>query len=252
MVLYEIEEILKEQTNKLGHKYILVKWKNFPPSYNSWIQKQEVGEVSASVAVEETEDDEPSNFISDSDVLSNVLSRRSMTAYNFQDVIIENYFFPSLDIQARNYLLVWNYKARLYVILIYQQKVSLADGVDAIKSNKSAQNLIRRYIGRKFSICTVGDQQSGEDFCGTSAVLICLEFLRMMKQGKISERLLLPTGLKGLLSRKLHRQPTVKLNSQSRIQEIVKSLVCQYCNQNFRSKGAKRLKMHEARCPKNH
>jgi len=104
--------------------------------------------VSASVLVQEAEDDdEPSNFISDSDVLSNVLSRRSMTAYNFQDVIIENYFFQSLDIQAHNYLLVWNYKAHLYVILIYQQKVWLADGVDAIKSNNRRRILLDVILG---------------------------------------------------------------------------------------------------------
>jgi len=80
MVLYVIEKILEEKVNLLGHRYVLVKWKNFPSSYNSWIQHQEVGEVAESAPVEEAEDDEPSNFVSDSDVLSNVLSRRSMVA----------------------------------------------------------------------------------------------------------------------------------------------------------------------------
>ena len=166
-------------------------------------------------------------------------------------MIIENYFFQALDIKTQNYLLVWNYKAHLYVILIFQQKEWLADGVDAIRSNRSAQNLIKRYIAKRSTICTVEDQQTGDDFCGTSAVLICLEFLRMLKQGKVSQRLLLPTCLKGLLSRKLDKQPIAKLNSQSRIQDNIKSWVCQYCGQNFESKGAKRLKMHGARCPKN-
>jgi len=129
MISYEIEEVLEEKTNILDHKYVLVKWKGFPSSYNSWIQKQEVGEVSvADEKNDQDDDDESSNFISDSDLLSNVLSRRSMIAYNYPDVIIENYFFQSLDIQSNNYLLVWNYKEHLYVILVFQQEIWLADG----------------------------------------------------------------------------------------------------------------------------
>ena len=73
----------------------------------------------------------------------------------------------------------------------------------------------------------------------------------MMKRGNISEKLLLPARLKELLTRKLHKNPTINLNPQSRIQNVVKSLVCQHCGQNFRNKEARRLKMHEVRCPKN-
>jgi len=149
----------------------------------------------------------------------------------------------------QNYILVWKYDEHLYVILVFNQRVWLADGVDAIKRNRSAQSLIRRYIGKQFTMCTVGGQQTGADYCGSSAVLICLEFLRMMKTGVISERLILPVGLKRSLVKKLHPHKTTKLGAQSAIKKVTQILVCKYCAQSFKNKGARRLKMHEAKCP---
>jgi len=42
------------------------------------------------------EGEELSNYISDSDVLANVLSRRSMVAYNYPTVVIVKYFFSKI------------------------------------------------------------------------------------------------------------------------------------------------------------
>jgi len=108
MVIYIVEEVLDEKMNLLGHTYTLVKWKNFSDGYNSWILKEELGEVDNEACEEPQLEDgeELSNFISDSDVLAQVLSRRQMVAYNYQDIIIENYFYQSLEISSKNYLLV--------------------------------------------------------------------------------------------------------------------------------------------------
>jgi len=72
MVIYEIEEVPEEKVNMLGHTYILVDWRGFPSSSNFWIHKQELREVAVTTPVEKVEDEEPSNFIGSSHVLSNV------------------------------------------------------------------------------------------------------------------------------------------------------------------------------------
>jgi len=243
MVIYIVEEILDEKRNLLGHDYILVKWKNFPSAYNSWIQKEEMAEIEndENDVPQLEEDEQPSNFISDSDVSANVLSRRSMVAY-YKDIIIENYLFQALDLESSNYLLVWNYQSHLYVILVFNKQVWVADGVNEIKRNKSTQRLIRKYISKEIKFCNVGEQQSGEDHCGSSAVLICLEFLRLVKHGSISETLIFPVELKKSLVKKLHPLETKKLGPQSNVQKAAQSLICSYCSQSFKTKGSRRLK----------
>jgi len=148
-----------------------------------------------------------------------------MVAYDYGNVVIENYFHQPLHLEDKNYLFVWNYRSHPYVILVFRQQVWLADGVDAIRRNRSAQSLIKRYISKDFRICVVGDQQLGEDHCRSSAVLICLDLLRMMKKGTVSEALIFPTNLKRQLARKLHPLKTTRLGAKSSIQSVRKDLI---------------------------
>jgi len=85
--------------------------------------------------------------------------------------------------------------------------VYLADGVDTCHLNSKARGLIRKYVNRKISLGSVGGQQSGDDHCGSSAVLIGLEYPRMMKNGEIQERILFPAGLKIKMIKKTPSQP---------------------------------------------
>jgi len=125
----------------------------------------------------------------------------------------------------------------------------MADGVDNCHINSKVRGLVRKHVGWKLSLGSIGAQQSGDDHCGSSAVLIAPEYLRMMKNGEISERIIFPTGLKAKLVRKLHPNKTIgRPCAQSSLRGNVASLVCQYCQASFRTKGGTRLKMHERRC----
>jgi len=248
---YVVEKVLGEDVNLLGDCYVRVKWEGYPESYNSWILKssimegqgdQEEGDSSECLV-------ERGNFISASDAVANVLAYRSLVAYNYPDVLIDSYYYQKLEVKTRNYILIWNFGDHLYVVAIFKGKVWLADGVDNCHINSKARGMIRRYVSRSLSLGSVGTQQSGDDHCGSSAVLIALEWLRMMKNGRIGERLLLPVGLKRKLVRKLHpRNPVGRAGEPSRIRGNVDGLVCQYCQASFRKKGGSRLKMHEAKC----
>jgi len=81
------------------------------------------------------------NHVSDSDVLAEILIRRSQCAYNYSPVIIENYYFQPLQLDVTNYLLVWAHRDHLYVIGVYNGIVAVADGVNDIKSNTKAKAL---------------------------------------------------------------------------------------------------------------
>jgi len=250
---YVIERIIEERVNMMGDLYARVKWQGYPDSYNSWILKSTLIDNSQEIEETDSQTDEDTidrtNFISASDAVANILSYRSVSAYSYPDVVIDNYYFQKLDIKNQNYLLVWNFADHLYVICCFKGQVFLADGVDTCHLNSKARGLIRKYVSRKISLGSVGGQQSGDDHCGSSAVLIGLEYLRMMKNGEIQERILFPAGLKIKMIKKLHPNPNTKRSCPvSTIRENVASLICQYCQASYRSKGGARLKQHEAKC----
>jgi len=250
MAAFVIEKIIKEDVNLLGDTYVRVKWEGFPDSYNSWILKSSLEENSDS-----TDDAQPEcpadrgNFISASDAIANVLAYRSLAAYNYPDVLIDSYYFQKLDVKRKNYLLVWNHDEHLYVICAFRGQVWLADGVDHCHINSRVRGLVRKHVSWKISLGSVGRQQSGDDHCGSSAVLIALEYLRMMGNGEVHERLLFPGGLKKKLVRKLHPNDPVKRSGEpSQVRLSVDGLVCRYCQASYKNKGSARLKMHERKC----
>jgi len=132
MSVYIIEKVQDERKNLLGESYILVKWQNYSPYYNTWVPRTELRPVeidddSASLCDSpgtpdiNTPNTSPdasasvdlfpsvpgvcvldakskggyrqtriTNHISDSDVLAEILIRRSQSAYNYSPVVIEN------------------------------------------------------------------------------------------------------------------------------------------------------------------
>jgi len=246
---YVVEKVLGEDVNLLGDCYVRVKWEGYPESYNSWILKSSIMEGDQDQGEEEECLVERGNFISASDAVANVPAYRSLVAYDYPDVLIDSYYYQRLEVKTKNFLLIWNYNDHLYVLAIFSGKVNLADGVDNCHINSKVRGMIRRLVSWSITLGSVGTQQSGDDHCGSSAVLIALEWLRMMKIGSMSERLLLPVGLKRKLVRKLHPHNSVgRAGEPSQIRRNVADLVCQHCQASFRKKGGSRLKMHEAKC----
>jgi len=159
---------------------------------------------------------------------------------------VDSYYYQRLEVKEKNYVLIWNYADHLYVLAVFKGQVWLAGGADNCHINSKARGLIRRLVSYKINLGSVGTQQSGDDHCGSSAVLIALEFLRMMKGGSVIDRILLPVGLKRKLVRKLHpHKPVGRAGGSSQIRQNVEQLVCQYCQASFRKKGSSQLKMHE-------
>jgi len=248
---YVVEEIVGEDVNLMGDEYVRVKWAGYPSSYNSWILKSSIlegGEIDEG-GVQQTGSVERGNYISASDAVANVPAYRSLVAYSFPDVVIDSYYYQRLDIKAKNYVLIWTYNDHLYVVAVFRGQVYLADGVDNCHLNSKARGLIRRLVSWKINLGSVGTQQSGDDHCGSSAVLIALEYLRMMGKGEVCERILLPVGLKQKLVRKLHPNKTIgRAGEPSQIRSNVEELVCRHCQASHRKKGSTILKMHESKC----
>jgi len=246
---YTVEKILGEDVNLLGDRYVRVKWAGYPDSYNSWILKSDIVDGETDESAQQSCSVERGNFISASDAVANVLAYRSLVAYSYPDVVIDSYYYQRLDIKTKNYVLIWNYSDHLYVVAVFKGQVYLADGVDNCHINSKVRGLIRKLVAWKISLGSVGIQQSGDDHCGSSAVLIALEYLRMMRSGEICERILFPVGLKHKLVRKLHpNKPASRAGEPSQIRLNVDELVCRYCGVSYRKKGSTRLKMHEAKC----
>jgi len=146
MSSYVIENIIEERVNLMGDVYVRVEWDGYPDIYNSWILKSS---LIGSSEIEEEENSQPestsidrTNFISDSDVVANVLSYRGVSAYSYADVVIDSYYYQKLEIKTQDYLLIWNFSDHLYVICCYKDQVHLADRVDTCHLNSKARGLI--------------------------------------------------------------------------------------------------------------
>ena len=84
----------------------------------------------------------------------------------------------------------------------------VADGVNDIKSNTKARVLLRRHICPRLKVVTVSSHQGGLDHCGSPAVMIGLEFLRLMKQGDLVRPLVFSRILHQKLIKKMHPLPS--------------------------------------------
>jgi len=64
----------------------------------------------------------------------------------------------------------------------------MADGGENCHINSKVRGLVVKNVNWKIALSSVGGQQLGDDNCVSSVVLIALEYLWIIENGEINER----------------------------------------------------------------
>lgn len=112
---FEIDKVIRTEVNKKNQTISYVQWKGYSPNYNCWTLIDDG--ISPEIEDDEVPQDEL-NFVSMDTILAGIRSRTSCPTYNYQPIIIENYYYQFLE-RAKDYLLILSYQSHAHVLLIY-------------------------------------------------------------------------------------------------------------------------------------
>lgn len=252
---FNISRIIKTTTNLLGQSYTLIQFTGYSASHNYYIPSEQLSGLPPTPP--QTPTPEPrgpflphlpnTNELFLDYVLAIILQNRKTPAYNFSNIELSNYFRQPLNLDT-NYLLVALYNNHYYILLVTNGNIYISDGVNYClrPRNGLVSQLKRDYPAFNIIKCKVNNCQQRVDHCGSSAVLIALEFLRMIKFNHIMTELILRPDLKNKYNKRFHPVKSKTVNKQRDIAQTQSKNRCTNCNAFFRR--STNLKKHHKFC----
>lgn len=267
---YEVERILAHMTTIFGH-YYLVKWADYSEAHNFWNEQEYMPEqmvnayrlernlepISTPSKAQSTSDEnsEPptNNFVSPDVVVRTINSKRAMCAYKDPTIDVIHYFGQPLNMTSKMVLILL-YQGHYFVIAINTQGTPyMADGVNNCHDNLELDWKLYQALGiKKFNKLEYKWQQY-EDHCGASAVMIALEFIRILKSnGQMTdEEIQPPTKLTLDIIKRLHpyKSTVDKTHDAAGVPINLRDArrrKCNNCNKYFPKRQT--LLQHEAKC----
>ena len=137
----------------------------------------------------------------------------------------------------------------LFVLLYVKLSKSciIADGLNLCVTENNIFAEIAGDLQLELQVCQF-NQQFRNDFCGSSAVLIALEFKRMYMHGLIRESVSASTRLVKRITSSLHKGHSNRREEQG--DEYKRSVICRHCQKRFRFYKRTAFSNHENKCPK--
>lgn len=124
----------------------------------------------------------------------------------------------------------------------------IADGGNVFRNNKEVADQLKKTLGIRL-VSLEFDQQLGIDHCGSSAVLIGLELLRMHSCGIKFQQLLASREVRRKLIQSMHASPSKLIKAHS-LRQHRKALTCKFCKKSYKSNQSRALSMHITRVHK--
>lgn len=259
MEIYEVESVLQVDNGPKDNRNFLIKYLGYSePEWekeNNLIGCKELVNLFLKTKnlepmtleeeeIEEEENMEPSNQITIYKVLQYIKSYRKIRSNCDQKLkisqlgpqptgekqlyiaLIDNHFFVLLDNPEENQTII-------------------CDGANY--SNEKIEQFSRIFTGRKFKIIEYLSQK-GVDHCGSSAICIALEILRLSKKETTWPKALTTSkGLRNSLINRLHKQKVEALNHIQRdIKSRMAGLKCPTCGKQFKNRI--QLSNHGRKC----
>lgn len=272
---YEIESIK-------GHRIImedlqlLLKYKGYNDNFNTYESigglgnlKELVKDYLQSVGLSYNEN----MFLADSNETSNDESEKQEGNRNFcYDVEVLLYIqqyrkqlkltdgikidqFPGkeeTDKNNQNVIYLLSLKQHFYVLyyLNTHLRYYVADGANHCKEETVLKDL-RKVTGKDLKPLEY-EGQTGIDYCGSSAVLIALYFIRQYQTNRLPDNKVMQKAprLRSILEKRMHRGSYISLHGRRNIVENLKrtEIRCPKCNRKFKKISG--LRTHEKTCNK--
>lgn len=265
---YDVEAIVAHRIRRLGvvqDRYFRIKWKGYGVEHNTWEPESNLdgcihtlqtylkrnnlkysrmtGFVGAKSANKNVSNEK--NWIK----IENILEKfQSLVKSHFPKSLLQATIFDYV-LDNNDQLYFFKYLCHCYVILwLAQKKVALiADGVNSLRNDYEVAKDLRSLLKCKVKYCDFV-QQAKADHCGTSAILIGLEFVRAYETKILPNQLVAPRSWKAHLEKELHKEKSVSVRTLE--SNFVGSLTCVSCGKRFRSNKLKSFRHHQQKCPK--
>lgn len=263
---YEVEKILSHRM-KNGRLQYLVKWLRYEESDNSWEPAPELVNAHLLVTKYRLENNVSlekvwrparlgfvgpssagdSNWMTLKDIIQaiQVYSKKRDYKRELDVVIFDGDMVLDSDvillIQAANHCLVGLY--------IDDQRVCyMADGQNKFQRSQTLRTMVSDLL--KVSLRSVSfDQQRCDDHCGTTAVLLALEFKRIYSSGlEIPSILTVPKGLQNRLISIHHKEGSSKSKSWRPVGDMLSLSTCDKCGKTFKGRDKRGYLSHVRLC----
>lgn len=119
------------------------------------------------------------------------------------------------------------FESHCYVALYYENQnfAYVADGQNMFACSVDKSTQVRALLGITRIRPVMFSQQAKVDFCGSSAVMIALEFVRWYRLGSMTKTIFCPTSWRAQIVGELHKFPSAPvplppLHLRERIQDV--------------------------------
>jgi len=259
---YEVEDIIGHREKRNGREF-LVKWKEVPDAEDTRAETWEpekhldgaidylqrycrrqkialskiVGLLGAdSSNLELTNRD---NWVTMDTILTHVSKLRSRLNIKTQIKVLQWTDFGNEDCL---YFLDHGFHCFVLLHVVKRNAAYIADGGNLFRENKKVANEIRQLLGIRL-ISLRFNQQLKVDHCGSSAILIGIQMLRMYAKGMTYQDIVCPKYLREMLTKKLHTAQSKPLELPALGKRRAK-LVCPFCAKTYKSTAQRKLNMH--------
>lgn len=254
---FKVEKILNHRGKDATRKF-LVQWKDYSEDENSWEpeanmdgcidilqdyllkKKLPLSRVPGLVGRSSKQTTNMRNWISIDVVMSEVERLKNI---DFKDVNIPLFFGHYLDKTGIYFV---RHESHCFVVLYYEKNrvAFIADGDNLYRRDSETSNQVRILLDIKRIRSCRYDQQVKVDHCGSSAILIALEFIRAFKWQKYPKLLSSSNRLRERLVKRLHHFKSKQVKGLN----ILNTRLVTKCNKSYRTSKRKGYLTHIKWC----
>lgn len=184
------------------------------------------------------------NWISSKQLLQNFKSSIEYMKQAHRDIEID--LWRSFNDKDGIYFLPYDFHCFVLLYINAKKFAFIADGGNLYRSDRKLAKEIRNLLQIRLISC-VFDQQTKLDHCGSSAILIALEFLRAHRLEIKPFDIRANTALKKKLVKQLHSYPSASLELP-KLHERRKRFYCPHCQMGYDSKQRRGYFFHLKQC----
>ena len=263
---FEVERIIShriDRTSEPNRRTFLVKWKGWDDSHNSWLledcldgamnllqkycrhNKLDYSSIIGLLGADAHDEGkfDYRNWVSIEQILSLIERFRRAACYKSQ-IKVERFTKP----RKKDTIFLLELNHHCYTVLsIADDNLSyVADGTNKCE-DPTIQAILKRSLKSDVSIVHFG-QQTRVDYCGSSAVLIALEFVRIYRSGNwlTPFEITVPSELRKRIVKRLHKHHSKAIGT-SQFQSFNNWTKCGSCGKSFRGGDKRKFLLHRCK-----